>query len=446
MHEYLKKFLENNNIDIRGKKVTIGVSTGVDSMSLLFALLKLKEEYSFDILVCHINHNKRLSSVEEEKFIIDYCKDNNISCFVKSIKFNDSKNFQEEARNKRYEFFYEVMEKEGSNILFLAHHANDLAETIIMRLIRGTSLNGYSGFHEVSSFGNFQIVRPLTKISKIELYNYQKREGFKYFEDESNLSDDYTRNKIRHQIVPLLIDLEPKALEKIYDFSKDIDSSSNIVMEVVHQCIKEFVSFDDGISFKVSELKKYDPFIQKEIVFELLKGYRLSEKNIDEIFKWIYSNKANFECDYKNIHFLKEYDLITITKIIENKKGNEYREIVIDKVGEYFVNDNIFVNVLFKSQSSNANKNELCYNTKKLPIIIRSRKDGDKIKLANGYKKVKDLLIDEKVSLSKRKKILIAQDFDNNILCVFGVRKSDLLKQEKYDIKNSDIIIRIEER
>lgn len=440
MQNYLKSFLNEHKINLEGKNVTIGVSTGVDSMSLLFALIKLREEIPFNILLCHINHNRRASSINEEEFIKKFSSENNIKCFVKSIKFKDTKNFQEEARKKRYDFFYEVMEKEGSNILFLAHHANDLAETIIMRLIRGTSLNGYSGFHEVSSFNNCLIVRPFIKISKDMLYEYQRKEQFKFFEDESNYHDDYTRNKIRHQIIPLLLELEPKALDKIYDFSRDIDNSSNIIMSLVHDFIDEFVNKDCGISFKISDLSKLNHFMQREVIFELLKEYHLSEKNISEIFKWIYSSKANFETSYKDLHFLKEYDLVRIDNNV-NRDDNEKYEIIIDGIGEYKVNDNIFINVLPNYKSSNANKNELCYNTKKLPIVIRSREDGDRIKLSSGVKKVKDLLIDEKVSLSQRKKLLLAVDKDGNILCIFNVKKSAVLRKE-----DNDILIRIEER
>lgn len=439
MKNYLLKFLKENNIDIVNKKVVLAVSGGVDSMSLLNCFLELKEDIDFDIVVCHVNHNKRKESIVEEEYITSFCKDRGIVCFVKSIDFKDTKNFQEVARSKRYEFFYKVLEKVESNLLFFAHHLDDLAETIIMRIIRGTSLNGYSGFHKVSYFGDIKIIRPFINLSKDELYAYQKEKGFKYFNDSSNDLDDYTRNKIRHLVIPELKAIDNKVLEKFSDFSYDILEASNLVMERVHEIIKNDIYVDNNkICFNRNDLLKYSNFLVREVLFELLKPYKLSKKNIDEVTKWIKSNKANFKNNYKDLTFLKEYDNITITK--DSDVLNEYLEVEINGVGEYVLNDNILINVSFNLDNHNANCNELCYNSKKLPITIRTRLPGDKIKLSFGEKKVKDLLIDNKIELSKRDKILLALK-DDEVLCIFGLKKSSIL-----DSDDNDIIIRIEEK
>ncbi len=440
MKDYLINFLKENNIDLSGEVVTVAVSTGLDSMSLLHSLIEAKEEANFKIVVCHVNHNKRAESKEEEEFILDFCMKKGIECFVKSIDFKDTTNFQEVARGKRYEFFYDVMDKVGSKYLFLAHHLDDLAETIIMRIIRGTSLNGYSGFHGVSSFNNHIIVRPFINLSKEDLINYQKEKGFKYYNDSSNDLDDYTRNKIRHLVLGELKKIDNNVLEKFSDFSYDMDESSKIVMSKVHEIIDEVINVDsERVSFNRNDLLKYSPFLVREVLFEVLKPYKLSKKNISEIIKWIESNKANFRNSYKNIEFIKEYDLITIAKI-SDKSNDSYSEVVIDGLGEFKLNDNILINVSLNLSGRNANSNELCYNIKKLPITIRNRVPGDKIKLSYGYKKVKDLLINEKVELSRREKILVASK-DDEVLCIFGLKKSSNLSKD-----DNDIIIRIEER
>lgn len=438
MKEVLLDFLKNNNIEIEGKKIVLGVSTGVDSMSLLNAFIDLRSDINFDIIVCHVNHNKRKESINEEAFIKDYCNTLNIKCYVLSFSDWSKDNFQEEARAKRYEFFYEVMEKENTNMLFLAHHADDLMETILMRIIRGTSLNGYSGFHGVSFYKDKMIIRPFINVEKEKLYEYQKKAGFAYFEDSSNQDNDYTRNKIRHNIIPLIKELENDASSKFYDFSLDMDNSSNIIMGLVHDFINEHIEMNDKIRFNSNDYNKLSLFLKREVLFEVLKPFKLSKKNIEEIDKWISSSKANFKNEYKNIVFLKEYDSITISKI-NNDITKEFNSVVIDGIGTYKINDNILINVFNNTSDTIVKSNDLCYNIKKLPIVIRPRIAGDKIKLSSGTKKVKDLLIDEKIELTRRDEILVAEDRDKNILCVFGVKKSAILNHN-----DNDIIIRIE--
>lgn len=438
LSKHLMSFLEKNNIDLKAKKIVLAVSTGLDSMSLLHAFLELRETLGFEIVVGHVNHNKRVESKEEEVFIRNFCEEKNIKLYVKSLEFNDSSNFQDVARSKRYEFFYEILEKEKTNMLFLAHHNDDLAETIIMRLVRGTSLNGYSGFHAVSRYKDYLIFRPLIDVSKDELYAYQKELGFKYYTDKTNFELDYTRNKVRSLIVPYLKELDPLFLEKIREFSYDMENESEIVMDIVHDFIGTKVTMDGSIKFSKADLDVLSPFLRREVLFEVLKPYKLSKKNIEEIMKWIYSSKVNFKQIYKDLLFLKEYDQITISS--DNGDVKPLNDsVIISDVGTYRLNDNILINVSFNLDKRNAKSNELCYNSKKLPITIRPRKSGDKIKLSFGEKKVKNLLIDQKVELSRREKVLVALK-DDDVLCVFGVRKSSLL-----DNSDNDIIIRIEE-
>ena len=441
LKDHLKDFLKENNIDIRAKKVVLAVSTGLDSMSLLHAFLELRREMDFSLVVGHVNHNKREESKAEEEFIREFAKENDIKLYVKSIKFDDVSNFQDVARNKRYEFFYEIMEKEDAKMLFLAHHKDDLCETILMRLLRGTSLSGYSGFHKVSKYNDYLIVRPFIDLSKDELYEYQKELGFKYFTDKTNFELDYTRNKVRSLIIPLFKELDPTFLDKMSDFSYDMENESEIVMEIVHSFISEHIDVSNKIKFNKSDLDTISPFLRREVLFEVLKPYKLSKKNIEEILKWIYSSKVNFKNSYKELLFLKEYDQITIEKLEEREVFSQNDSVTISGIGTYELNDNILINVSFNLDKRNAKSNELCYNSKKLPITIRGREKGDTIKLSFGNKKVKDLLIDEKIELSKREKILVALDTNGEVIWVCNLRKSSILDKD-----DNDIIIRIEEK
>lgn len=439
MNEYLFKFFENNNLDIKNKKLTLAISTGVDSMALLFSFIELQKIIPFEIIVCHVNHNKRVESVIEEEYIKDFCFKNNIKCYVEKLNFESSSNFQAVARNLRYQFFYEVMDKEDSEYLFLAHHGDDLVETILMRILRGSSLNGYSGIKKVSNFDNRIIVRPFLELEKDDLINYQKEKGFKYFEDSSNSEEVYTRNKLRHKVIPGLKEIDENIVKKFNEFSYNLDEAADTLMKEVEKFVSEKVIINDSETcFYLDDYLLLSEYMQKEVLFYLLKEEKLSLKNIEEINKWIFSEKKNIKNSYKGIEFLKEYNKISFKKEKQEKLDVN---IEITSLGRYKVNDTISINVIEKKDNIVTNLNELCYNIQRLPIYIRTRKNGDKILLKNGYKKVKDLLIDEKIGVSKRDNILLAVDNEGNVLSVLGIKKSEILKQ----IKDNNIIIKVEE-
>ncbi len=439
MEKYLRDFIKKNNLNLYNQKIALAVSTGIDSMAMLHSFLSIKDEFNLQIIVCHVNHHRREQADVEEEYIKEFCEKNNLKCYVKDLYFVDNSNFQAQARSKRYQFFYETMEKENCYYLALAHHFDDLMETILMRIFRGSSLSGYKGISEVTSYGNKIIIHPFLNILKDDIIKYQKEKGFVYFFDESNDHLDYTRNKIRHLIIPNIRNNFPNANNGFKEFSSVINEASNHIMQEVKVYIDRYVNFtSQGFTLLTSDFLNLDSFLQKEVLFELLKKYQLSKKNIEEIIKWINSDKKNIMNNYKGLVFLKEYDKISFLN--EEVLPMDVK-IEINDLGKYRVNDSILINVTEKKDNNITNLYELCYNIQKLPIYIRSRQDGDKILLSSGYKKVKDVLIDEKIGVSRRNNILLAVDSNDNVLIIFGVKKSRIL-----DSKNdNNIIIRVEE-
>ena len=197
-----EQIINNLKETIKDQKVLLACSTGVDSMVLLDLLLKatVKE----NITVVHINHQKREQSTIEEEFIKDFSKSQNITCFVHHLPHYDGSNFQEWARKKRYEYFYEDAKLTNSTVILLAHHADDNFETIIMRLLRSSSIEGYAGIRKEKMHRGFLIYRPLLDVSKASIYEYANESRIKFFEDSSNQENDYTRNRIRHYVIPKL--------------------------------------------------------------------------------------------------------------------------------------------------------------------------------------------------------------------------------------------------
>ena len=214
-------------------KIAIACSGGPDSMCLLDLLMK---EFNHNQIICiHINHNIRQESKIEEEYIKKYCDENNIMLELKTLHETDIS--EENLRNKRYEFFKNIIKKYNLKLLFMAHHNDDLIETVLMRITRGSNLKGYLGFEKEMTVNNFTIVRPLVEKSKEEIIKYNQENKIKFFTDLSNNDVNYTRNKIRHKVLPILKEINPNLKQSI------------LLSELCP--ITKFIYFEDNIMYKI---------------------------------------------------------------------------------------------------------------------------------------------------------------------------------------------------
>ncbi len=430
-------FFEEHHLDLSKKTIVAGVSTGVDSMVLLHALLGLRGEYDLKIHVAHFNHQKREQSKEEERYIREFCARENLPCHVKKMKETEYDNFQAEARKQRYEFFTEVGAEVGADYLALAHHAGDNIETMLMRIMRGSNLKGYAGMEAVSEFRGRLLVRPLLGILKTEILDYAKTHAIRYYEDCTNDTPAYTRNRIRKEILPALFSEDENVHRKFAEFSKTLLAAWEVVEAQVKSFIQAHcVANSGGIFFELSEFRKLSEFLRIETLFLLLKPYDPSKANVLEIEKIFESEKPNLRVRFLNkFTVLKEYDK---AGFLFGTKKDLPAETKITGLGMFRINDDLAAIVSKMSENTLINDDEVCYNSRMLPVLIRSRKPGDKIELEAGSRKVKDLLIDRKIGISQRSQILVLEK-DGEILSVLGVRKSAKLKE----MKNGDIIIKV---
>ncbi|MBQ8292953.1 MAG: tRNA lysidine(34) synthetase TilS [Bacilli bacterium] len=392
------------------KSVLVAVSTGVDSTVLLDLVLKIKTIKK--VVVAHVNHQKRIQSNDEERYIKTFCEKNNISCYSIKLPKDHTGNFQEWARNARYDFFNELMQKEKLQVLLTAHHADDNLETILMRFIKGSSLKGYAGISKMITEKGYNIYRPLLNLSKEDILTYAKENNLKYFEDASNKEDDYTRNRIRKYIVPLLLKENPALYQAVSNYSDTLFEASNILEEKIKKFITSNVIYDNNIiSFKLDHFNNETEFIQTEILFSLLKPYELSTSCIKEILKKINASKTKIVSDINNdLVFIKEYG--TINFIPKKEIPGEFY-LKITKPGTYQLPNNKVLIVDKNKCYLNPSKDEMWYNIPELPFIVRTRKDGDTIKLPGGTKTISNYLTDKKISQVERMKILLICDGNN---------------------------------
>lgn len=438
---FLELFLGENMAKIcpkQGKNtVVLAVSCGVDSSCMLDVALKLKNELNLGIVIAHVNHGKRLQSDMEEQYIRDFVKERpNLVDGLEILKLNhddfSGSNFQEEARIKRLEFFEKVLNKYNSNILVLAHHLDDDIETIIMRLMRSSSVDSCYGMNKIANYKDkYYILRPFLDITKAEIYKYAQENMVKYFEDASNQENDYTRNKIRHNI------LDEKLEKSITLYKKEISEAIKLINEKRDFLINKIFDIKNcDILFNINEFKAIDYQMKVNCLFEILKKYQYSEANIEEIIKIIESDKQNFKNKYKHILIIKEYNDVIIR--LSEGFDNDFEEIIIDKEGIYNLDYDYFLevkNTNLKNNNHISNIDLICYNQSMLPFKIRRRQDGDRIAIKNGSKKIKDMLIDLKIKKTDRDKALLLLDKDDNVLAILGIKKSYLLNEcDKYDL------------
>ena len=224
---YLNTIINSND------PVVIGLSGGSDSMCLLDILEHLKVRPK--IICAHINHNIRKESKQELEEITKLCNKKNLiietTTFAKKSK---NQNYNElELREKRYQFFEEIIKKYNAKYLLTAHHGDDLIETILMRISRGSNLKGYSGFQIETQKEGYKILKPLIFTTKEEIEEYNKENNIKFFVDKTNDEDNYTRNRYRHNLLPFLKSENKNVHLKYLKFSKELIKYYDFVDEVV---------------------------------------------------------------------------------------------------------------------------------------------------------------------------------------------------------------------
>ena len=428
-YNYLSKFINKNDY------VVIANSGGPDSMALLSLLIKYREKVPFNIVCAHVNHKVRLESDDEELFVQSYCKSNNVIFECMKIKEYDNSNFEAYARSKRYKFFDEIVLKYNAKVLFTAHHGDDLIETILMRIVRGSSLKGYSGFLMEVNKGSYKLVRPLVYTTKDEIIKYLNDNNIKYVIDKSNDNLEYTRNRYRHNILPYLKKEDKNVHLKFLKYSETLNEYDEYFDKLVSSIIDTVYIYN---KLYIDEFKKLDNLVKKRVINYILdKIYGdsillVTSAHTTKIINMIYNNKPNL-CIMlpNNLRVLKNYDKVSF----------EYMKY--EKDYKYELNKDIVINnyVIHKVNSEDSDSNYICrlsYDDIKMPLYIRNRRTGDRIYIMNldGSKKVKDVFIDSKIDLNKRNSYPILVDSNDNILWIPGIKKSKYVKKKdnKYDI------------
>ncbi|RXT09016.1 tRNA lysidine(34) synthetase TilS [Ammoniphilus sp. CFH 90114] len=433
----------------RGEKVLVGVSGGVDSLALLRALYDLSEVEGWQVYAAHLNHQFRGEEAEEDaRFVEEYCRDYGIPCRVEERNVPEwiretGANPQAAARQVRYQFFQEVASQWGIRKLALAHHANDQAETILMRVFRGTGIEGIAGIPDSRAWGPLTIIRPLLSFYKDDLEKYCQLQGITPRVDSSNLKKKYHRNFLRLEVIPWLEkEVNPSIQEALIQLgmiaSEENDYFERISTEMLESIMKS--KEENKIVIKGKLFLSMHLALQRrmiKLIFNYLdrKQANIGFIHIESILEWMRHgrNASRLELP-QGIQAFKEYDEVTFsTKLTHYGEQTESYCYNMEVPGRTYIREiNAWLYARIIEGESTLIEPRSGYEALfdldqvKGGLTVRSRRPGDRIIPfgMEGTKKVKDLFIDEKVPKQLRERIPMIAD-NEGLLWIPGLKRSN---------------------
>ena len=406
-------FIKENSMIKDKDRILVALSGGPDSICLLNILNELKESLNITIFAAHVNHCLRGdAALDDENYCLNFCKNLNIPCYVKRVdikKLAKDKGVSTEmaGRDARYEFFEELMKTLNIDKIAIAHNANDQAETIIMRAIRGTGIDGLVGIRPIR---DNKYIRPILCLTRDEIEKYCIIKQLNPHIDKSNLEELYSRNKIRLKAIPYIED----------NFNKEVIFALN---RLAYSCSKDIELINSIIKSKYSEYC----IIEKAYIIIKKQAFEEMDAVITRIIR---KALVDISLKFNNFEMKHIYDIISLQKGTSGKKINITNNVVA--INEY---GNIKLKIYNKNNFNGFVNNNFIkvFDISNISTItIRGRKSGDKIIPLGmkGNQKIKNILIDAKVPKDLRDTIPLIL-FDNEVAWILGLKTSDKFKVTK---------------
>lgn len=440
--------LENKMID-KNDSVIVGLSGGADSVCLLDILCKLKDELYFNVIAVHVHHGIRgIEADRDLEFAKKICDERNIE--IKTYYYNvpeyakKNKLTEEEAgRELRYSTFYNISKTAK---IAIAHNMNDNVETFIHNICRGTGIAGLSGIKNV----NDRIIRPIMCLTRNEIENYLKNNNIEFITDSSNLNDEYTRNKIRLNVIPYLCEnINNRTCEHIDEVSKDLEEAEEYIMENCKKIYKDiFTNKYNEVFVNISSLNLQNSFIKKRLIrmaIEEIAGKLkdISRKHVEDVLKLMDKQSGKYLMLPYNIVVRVRHSFLVFS-VKEDSEDSSTEVIEVNSPGIYEFGNYVFDVEIIDVDDSKENiknieklvKNDINLYTKwidcdriNLAACLRSRNQGDFLVINDkgGKKKLKQFFIDKKVPSNNRQSIPLLAD-GSHIIWIFGYRISEYYK------------------
>ena len=417
MTQKLLQMMQAKGYFNRHKKILVAVSGGADSMSLLHFLYNHQKDLDIQLGIAHVNHKQRQESEHEEAYLRHWAEEHKVPFHYSAFSGKFSENA---ARTFRYEFFKQVMKDYDYSALVTAHHADDQAETIFMRLLRGSRLRHLTGISAIRPFGTGQIIRPFLHLTKAQL------PVTFHFEDRSNTSLAYLRNRIRLSYLPTLSQENPKIKEHLCLLAEEI----GLMEQALGELTKDITITDLSVFQQQSDAVQL--FLLQNYL-DTFPDLQLSKGQFNQLISYLRKNvsgkiplKNGYELVKTQTSFLiRKEEAISLSPpcLLEFGKSVEFED--------YTLSFSEFNDV------SNADTISIWSDS---PIVIRHRKEGDKIDLGSHHKKLRRLFIDNKILEKDRQKAIIGEQ-DGQIIFLYVAGRLYLKKRPENAILYGTVVI-----
>ena len=399
------------------KKILVAVSGGADSMSLLHFLYNHQKDLDIQLGIAHVNHKQRQESEHEEAYLRHWAEEHKVPFHYSAFSGKFSENA---ARTFRYEFFKQVMKDYDYSALVTAHHADDQAETIFMRLLRGSRLRHLTGISAIRPFGTGQIIRPFLHLTKAQL------PVTFHFEDRSNTSLAYLRNRIRLSYLPTLSQENPKIKEHLCLLAEEI----GLMEQALGELTKDITITD------LSVFQQQSDAVQLFLLQNYLDSFpdlQLSKGQFNQLISYLRKNvsgkiplKNGYELVKTQTSFLiRKEEAISLSPpcLLEFGKSVEFEDYT-----------------LTFSEFNDVSNTDAISIWSDAPIVIRHRKEGDKIDLGSHHKKLRRLFIDNKILEKDRQKAIVGEQ-DGHIIFLYVAGRLYLKKRPENAILYGTVVI-----
>ncbi len=420
--EKFKNFIKENNLISKNDTIVSAVSGGSDSVFMLEMLLSIKDEYNLNLIVCHVNHGLRGAEAQRDEDFVRRLAQKN--CLIYEVEHIDMQGYakshsltcEEAGRKLRYIFFEKLKDKYKANSVAIAHNKNDVVETMFLNIFRGAGLDGLESIPLRRDF----YIRPILCFDKKEILKYIKDESVQYVDDSTNFTNDYKRNIIRNEILPLIErdfnDNIISSMTRLASIAKENNSYLDAILKDKYEAIVTEKSITRDA---FNELDHYEKtlVLRKFLKEHLQYLNNISKDNIEDMINLIsLESGKKYDIDGK-FYLVNDFDKTTLKDSSSNEKVEEISlDFKLDKA--YNIYGTKFKFVLSDRVLS---KKYLDYDLLSGRLMIRNRRSGDRFNPfgMQGSKKIKDYFIDKKVSSEERSKVLFLTN-DDEIACVIG--------------------------
>ena len=417
MTQKLLQMMQAKGYFNRHKKILVAVSGGADSMSLLHFLYNHQKDLDIQLGIAHVNHKQRQESEHEEAYLRHWAEEHKVPFHYSAFSGKFSENA---ARTFRYEFFKQVMKDYDYSALVTAHHADDQAETIFMRLLRGSRLRHLTGISAIRPFGTGQIIRPFLHLTKAQL------PVTFHFEDRSNTSLAYLRNRIRLSYLPTLSQENPKIKEHLCLLAEEI----GLMEQALGELTKDITITD------LSVFQQQSDAVQLFLLQNYLDSFpdlQLSKGQFNQLISYLRKN-ASGKMPLKN-----GYELVkTQTYFLIRKEASI--SLSPPCLLEFGKSVEFEAYTLTFSEFNDVSNTDAISIWSDAPIVIRHRKEGDKIDLGSHHKKLRRLFIDNKILEKDRQKAIVGEQ-DGHIIFLYVAGRLYLKKRPENAILYGTVVI-----